>query len=138
MIKLDVSVGIIERPNGDVVLVQRDYSKSYHPLSGKYHLPAGKHAPDELPIETLFREMKEETGLNVAVKREMGLTKNGHRHFSFYLCNPENPEQKPVPGKGTADALYVPKNMLLTYLTDPYALSVWPLEVADYLELGKF
>ncbi len=57
------AVGVILEQQGKILLVQR----KFEPKAGDWSLPAGFVEYDETPIETAMREVKEETGLEIAV-----------------------------------------------------------------------
>ena len=57
--------GIITR-NGEVLIGQKEEVEG-HPVSGQFHFPGGQLEEGEQPEETVKREIKEETGLDVEV-----------------------------------------------------------------------
>lgn len=57
---IDVAVGVIERPDGQVLLAQRPEGKPY---AGYWEFPGGKVEPGEPVAEALARELSEELGL---------------------------------------------------------------------------
>ena len=60
---IDVAVGILIAPNGDVLLGQRPPGK---PFEGYWEFPGGKVEPGELILDALKREFVEELGLQIA------------------------------------------------------------------------
>jgi len=58
----DVAVGVILRPDGQVLLGDRPVGK---PWSGWWELPGGKLEPGETVLEALKRELQEELGITV-------------------------------------------------------------------------
>lgn len=56
--------------NGNKILVQKDSRVSY------YALPGGRCKIGESSIKAIQREFKEETGLDVSFKKEMGILEN--------------------------------------------------------------
>lgn len=59
---VDVVVGILMKPNGDVLLGQRPAGKPY---AGYWEFPGGKVDPGETLLEALKREFMEELGIEV-------------------------------------------------------------------------
>jgi 8-oxo-dGTP diphosphatase len=60
---------LIEYPNGDIVLAKRKNP----PYKGEWGLPGGKMDGDETIEETAIREAKEETGLDIKLKKVIGV-----------------------------------------------------------------
>jgi 8-oxo-dGTP diphosphatase len=60
---IDVAVGILMRPNGDVLLAQRPVGKPY---AGYWEFPGGKVDRDESILDALKREFVEELGIRIA------------------------------------------------------------------------
>ena len=59
---IDVAVGILIRPNGDVLLAQRPPGKPY---AGYWEFPGGKVEPGETILSALKREFMEELGIDI-------------------------------------------------------------------------
>jgi len=59
---IDVAVGILMKPNGDVLLGQRPAGKPY---AGYWEFPGGKVDPGETILDALKREFMEELGIEV-------------------------------------------------------------------------
>lgn len=59
---VDVAVGILMRPNGDVLLAQRPEGKPY---AGYWEFPGGKVEPGEPVFAALQREFLEELGIEI-------------------------------------------------------------------------
>ena len=64
---IDVAVGILMKPNGDVLLGQRPEGKPY---AGYWEFPGGKVDPGESILEALKREFVEELGIEVVSAEE--------------------------------------------------------------------
>ena len=59
---IDVAVGILMQPNGDVLLAQRPEGKPY---AGYWEFPGGKVEAGEAIIDALKREFVEELGIDI-------------------------------------------------------------------------
>lgn len=59
---IDVAVGILIKPNGDVLLAQRPAGKPY---AGYWEFPGGKVEPGEAILAALKREFVEELGIEI-------------------------------------------------------------------------
>ena len=59
---IDVAVGILIQPNGDVLLAQRPVGKPY---AGYWEFPGGKVEPGEAILAALKREFMEELGIDI-------------------------------------------------------------------------
>jgi 8-oxo-dGTP diphosphatase len=59
---IDVAVGILIKPNGDVLLAQRPAGKPY---AGYWEFPGGKVEPGEAILAALQREFMEELGIEI-------------------------------------------------------------------------
>ena len=62
------ATAIIEFPGDMILLIKRDTV----PFKGYWALPGGRSEPDEPVEETIVREVKEETGLDVSIVRKVG------------------------------------------------------------------
>jgi 8-oxo-dGTP diphosphatase len=62
------STAIIPFPEGKILLVKRDTV----PFKGYWALPGGRMDPGETVEQTIVRECKEETGLDVEIVRKIG------------------------------------------------------------------
>src|SRR4030043_1150523 len=62
------ATAIIEFPDDKILLIKRDTV----PFKGYWALPGGRAEPGETVEQTIVREVKEETGLDVAVVRKIG------------------------------------------------------------------
>lgn len=60
---IDVAVGILMKPNGDVLLAQRPTGKPY---AGYWEFPGGKVESGESILNALKREFLEELGITIA------------------------------------------------------------------------
>ena len=62
------ATAIIEFPQDTILLIKRDTV----PFKGYWALPGGRAEPGETVEQTIIREVKEETGLDVTVVRKIG------------------------------------------------------------------
>ena len=62
------ATAIIEFPQDTILLIKRDTV----PFKGYWALPGGRAEPGETVEQTIAREVKEETGLDVTVVRKIG------------------------------------------------------------------
>jgi len=62
------ATAIIEFPPDMILLIKRDTV----PFKGYWALPGGRAEPGETVEQTIVREVKEETGLDVAIIRKIG------------------------------------------------------------------
>jgi 8-oxo-dGTP diphosphatase len=71
--------------DGRVLIAQRPAGK---PMAGLWEFPGGKIEPDELPEQTLIRELKEELGIVVKEDCLAPLTFASHACPDFHLLMP--------------------------------------------------
>lgn len=58
---VDVSIGILQREDGHVLMAKRPEGK---PSAGRWEFPGGKIEATETPRDALVRELREELGIN--------------------------------------------------------------------------
>ena len=84
---IDVAVGILMKPNGDVLLGQRPAGKPYH---GYWEFPGGKVEPGESILAALKREFVEELGVRiVSASPWCGVEhvyEHAHVRLHFFIC----------------------------------------------------
>jgi 8-oxo-dGTP diphosphatase len=79
------STAIIPFPDGKILLVKRDTV----PFKGYWALPGGRVDPGETAGQTVIREVKEETGLDVKIVRVVGeYVEKGVKDEVEYEYNP--------------------------------------------------
>jgi 8-oxo-dGTP diphosphatase len=71
--------------DGRVLLTRRPEGKT---MAGLWEFPGGKVEPDELPEQTLIRELREELGIDVTQACLAPLTFASHRYADFHLLMP--------------------------------------------------
>ena len=82
---VDVAVGVLMRPDGDVLLGQRPDGKPY---AGYWEFPGGKLEAGERPEAALIRELHEEIGIVVQEACLAPLTFASHAYEDFHLLMP--------------------------------------------------
>jgi 8-oxo-dGTP diphosphatase len=100
---VDVAVGILIRPNGDVLLAQRPEGKPY---AGYWEFPGGKVEPGEPIADALKREFMEELGITVIdVQPWCGVEHvypHAHVRLHFYLSRDWSGEPQSLEGQAFA------------------------------------
>jgi 8-oxo-dGTP diphosphatase len=79
---IDVAVGILMRPNGDVLLGQRPEGKPY---AGYWEFPGGKVEAGEAILDALKREFVEELGVTVVSAAEWCGVEHVYEHAHVRL-----------------------------------------------------
>lgn len=84
---IDVAVGILIRPDGDILLGQRPEGKPY---AGYWEFPGGKVESGESILSALKREFLEELGIEIETAAPWCGVEHryphAHVHLHFYLC----------------------------------------------------
>jgi len=90
------ATAIIPYPDGKILLIKRNT----RPFIGYWGLPGGRMDPGETIEQTIVRECKEETGLDVAVVRTVGeYVERGIKDYVEYEYYPTCFVVKPVGGE---------------------------------------
>jgi 8-oxo-dGTP diphosphatase len=81
------ATAIIDFPQNKILLIKRDTV----PFKGYWALPGGRSEPGETVEQTIVREVKEETGLDVEVVRKIGEyheqgTESGFEYDYYPAC----------------------------------------------------
>jgi ADP-ribose pyrophosphatase YjhB (NUDIX family) len=123
-----VGVGAVIIDDGRVVLIRR----KYEPLAGQWSLPGGTLELGESLESGVSREMREETGLEVAVgpvidvfdRILLDTASRVRYHFVLidYLCRPIG--GRLVAGSDVADAVFADPAALAPFRLTPKAVSV--------------
>jgi 8-oxo-dGTP diphosphatase len=100
---VDVAVGILIKPNGDVLLGQRPAGKPY---PGYWEFPGGKVEPDEAILDALKREFVEELGLHIeSAEAWCGVEyiyPHAHVRLHFYISRHWHGEPQSLEGQAFA------------------------------------
>jgi 8-oxo-dGTP diphosphatase len=100
---IDVAVGILMKPNGDVLLGQRPEGKPY---AGYWEFPGGKVDPGETILEALKREFMEELGVSVLSAEEWcgveHVYEHAHVRLHFFISREWTGEPKSLEGQAFA------------------------------------
>ena len=100
---IDVAVGILMRPNGDVLLGQRPAGKPY---AGYWEFPGGKVEPGEPILDALKREFIEELGVEILDAEEWcgveHVYEHAHVRLHFFISRHWRGEPQSLEGKAFA------------------------------------
>ena len=100
---IDVAVGILLKPNGDVLLACRPEGKPY---AGYWEFPGGKVEAGESVIEALKREFEEGIGVRiVSAEPWCGVTHvyaHAHVRLHFYISRHWQGEPQSLEGQALA------------------------------------
>lgn len=100
---IDVAVGILMKPNGDVLLGQRPNGKPY---AGYWEFPGGKVEPGESVLDALKREFAEEIGVAIlSAEPWCGIEHvypHAHVRLHFYISRDWQGEPQSLEGQQLA------------------------------------
>lgn len=100
---IDVAVGILMKPNGDVLLGQRPAGKPY---AGYWEFPGGKVDPGETILDALKREFMEELGIEVLAADEWcgveHVYEHAHVRLHFFISRAWRGEPQSLEGQAFA------------------------------------
>ncbi|RYE71019.1 MAG: NUDIX domain-containing protein [Oxalobacteraceae bacterium] len=100
---IDVAVGILMRPNGDVLLGQRPAGKPY---AGYWEFPGGKVEQDEDIFCALQREFVEELGIDIVAGDPWCCVEHVYEHahvrLHFYISRDWRGEPQSLEGQAFA------------------------------------
>ena len=100
---IDVAVGILIKPNGDVLLGQRPAGKPY---SGYWEFPGGKVEAGEDIFDALRREFVEELGVQILSAREWcgveHVYEHAHVRLHFFISREWRGEPQSLEGQAFA------------------------------------
>ncbi len=117
-----VAVGILERPDGQVLFAQRPPGKAY---AGYWEFPGGKIEAGESDFDALVRELHEELGIRVT-RASAWLTQrhvypHAHVELRFFRVTDWDGEVQPQEGQQTVwqtPGAYTVEPMLPALLAD--------------------
>lgn len=100
---IDVAVGILIRPNGDVLLGQRPAGKPYQ---GYWEFPGGKVEAGEAILDALKREFIEELGVHILSATEWcgveHVYEHAHVRLHFFISRDWRGEPQSLEGQAFA------------------------------------
>jgi len=100
---IDVAVGILIRPNGDVLLGQRPAGKPYQ---GYWEFPGGKVEAGEAILDALKREFVEELGVHILSATEWcgveHVYEHAHVRLHFFISRDWRGEPQSLEGQAFA------------------------------------
>ena len=129
------STAIIPYPGNRILLIKRNTK----PFTGYWALPGGRMDPGETVEQTIVREVKEETGLDVTIVRKVGeYVEKGVKDEVEYEYYPTCFVVKPVGGeiKKQESEIQEIKLFSLNQLPTPLAF-VHEEMVKDYMDAEK-
>ena len=100
---VDVAVGVLMRPDGDVLLGQRPEGKPY---AGYWESPGGKVEAGEAILDALKREFVEELGIQIRQAEPWcgveHVYPHAHVRLHFYICREWTGEPQSLEGQAFA------------------------------------
>lgn len=100
---IDVAVGILMKPNGDILFAQRPPGKPY---AGYWEFPGGKVEPGETIFDALKREFQEELGIAVLAADTWCCVEHVYPHahvrLHFYISREWRGEPQSLEGQAFA------------------------------------
>lgn len=121
-------IAIVEHDGN--ILVGKKIEKPSRFLSNTWHIPGGKVDSGEDEKIALIREIEEEAGIKIKVKKflDKSKTPTGKR-ADWYLCSAISSDIKA--GDDLSDAKFVPRSQVKN-ICDPKSVSLWPPKVVEY------
>ncbi|MBT3231096.1 NUDIX domain-containing protein [Candidatus Uhrbacteria bacterium] len=117
----NIAIGIVRNRQGQVLIIRRkNPEESPHLTKLFWAFPGGRPEQGESLEETVIREIKEETDIDVKINHLLStrLHPEFPVHATYFACHPINQAQKPVPdNKETIDARWVIPDQLEKYFT---------------------
>lgn len=100
---IDVAVGILMKPNGDILFAQRPPGKPY---AGYWEFPGGKVEPGESVAAALKREFVEELGVDILTAEPWcgveHVYPHAHVHLHFFISREWRGEPQSLEGQAFA------------------------------------
>lgn len=115
------------------ILIGKKRSDSQKFLAGKWHIPGGRVETGEDDQTALIREMMEEAGIEIYVKRYITSykTPTSRREARWYECFALT--DNVTPGDDLEAVRWIPKNRVLEFC-DNKAISLFSEEIIDYFK----
>lgn len=108
-----IGVGIVMNENEEVLIALRPEDAM---LGGMWEFPGGKQEEDEQIEQTVVRELKEELGIDIAIKKPFMKLDHAYSHFKItmhaYLCELQNGKPKP---QSSQEIRWIPIDELADY-----------------------
>lgn len=108
-----IGVGIIFNEDNEVLIALRPEDAM---LGGLWEFPGGKQEPDEAMEDTVQRELKEELGIDVSIRKPFMKLDHAYSHFKItmhaYLCDLESGAPEP---KSSQEIRWISINELEDY-----------------------
>ena len=125
---------LIRHVDGDFLLMQRDFGKKDYP--GYYEATAGGSAlKGESPVEAVFREAFEETGIQLQRVKEINKVKYGSSIFYCYLGTADGDKDAIVLQEGeTINFKWLNTGDFLEYMASDRCIDLIKERLATYLE----
>lgn len=102
-VPIDVAVGVLMQPNGEVLLAQRPAGKPY---AGYWEFPGGKVEPGEAIFDALKREFVEELGIDIVSATPWCCVAHRYPHayvrLHFYISQAWHGEPQSLEGQAFA------------------------------------
>ena len=121
-------VGIVEH-EGKVLMGRK--ASIEHIFSGSWHIPSGRVQAGESAEEAVVRELKEEAGIDVRIKKlldENFVAETGHL-VKWYLCSAISADLKA--GEDLVEVKFVTKEDAQK-IAHPKAIGNWPSKVLEF------
>jgi 8-oxo-dGTP diphosphatase len=103
MAAIDVAVGVMRKPGGQLLLAQRPQGKPY---AGYWEFPGGKVEPGEAIVDALKREFTEELGVQVLQAEAWCCVEHvyphAHVHLHFFIIREWQGQPQSLEGQSFA------------------------------------
>jgi 8-oxo-dGTP diphosphatase len=123
-------IAIVEN-EGEILVGKKSLSSTF--LPGAWHIPGGKIKKGETDAQALRREIKEEVGIEIEIKKFIDDIYTPDREFkgNWYLCSPLSTDLQV--GGDLVEAKFVPKEKVFECCSKE-AVLLWPKKVVKYFK----